>query len=122
MNDDAAGEMLSSGHLGVNATLRRAMPEFETAAASRRPPIAASALVGSIPADRLDAGRSALESQLSQQQPFDDPRNTAVVRESLGVLAHASGSYREAQEHFLAARTVAQLMGDKEVRGGGREE
>ena len=103
--DDAAGEMLASAHLGVNAFLSPEGAHIGRTACAR---------VGSIPQERLARAKQMLESQREQQQPFDDPRNLSVVHEGLGVLAHASGSFEEAEEHFTEARTVARWLRDTE--------
>lgn len=112
-SDDGAGEMLASGHLGLNATTATALTEEEEAtweggAVQRRASV--------VPLEAIAKGREALERQLELQTADDDPRNRSVALTQLGMLSAAQGEYAEAAMLFQRSRQFSKQLGDEQVR------
>jgi tetratricopeptide (TPR) repeat protein len=91
---DDAGEMLASGHLGLDAAK-------------------ASTSGSGVPQrDVLARGRAALERQLELQTAGDDPRNRSVALGQLGMLSAAEGRFDEAADMYERARAFSRRLHD----------
>jgi hypothetical protein len=95
-HEDTAGELLSLGHLALTLTL-----------------VGGGGAVG-VPEEAVAETRESVERVVRLQQAYDDPRNRCIAQHVLGVLAHTSGAFVEAADHFADARRAAAEIGDAE--------
>lgn len=123
---DHVAEMLACGHLGIDAalaTVQSSGPDLWSQTKAREVPTDANAATATravkarlLDKAAIDDATEALLVFLRLQTKDDDPRNVGTIRSALGVLAHASGDYDAAIEHFSAARAVGHANANAKVR------